>query len=122
MAAGRGFAGQVAAGDLQAIEQEAGAFEVDFVAGDALQDFADGGLDGAAVLEVGQVEFGGAGAAVFDVLGGAAGGVVVVAELFVAQAFAAAAVAVGEDVAALKGLGFGVDLAFHWYPPGYLSA
>jgi len=39
---------------------------------------------------------------------GAAGGVVVVAELLAAQAFAAAAVAVGEDVAALEVPGFGL--------------
>ena len=46
-----------------------------------------------------------AAAAVAGVLDRAAGGVVVVAELLVAQAWAAAAVAVGEDVAALVAFG-----------------
>ena len=47
----------------------------------------------------------GRGAEVAGVLDRAAGGVVVVAELLVAQAWAAAAVAVGEDVAALVAFG-----------------
>ena len=50
LAAGRGFAGEVEAGDLQAVEEKAGAFGVDLVGRDALQDLADGGLDGAAVF------------------------------------------------------------------------
>jgi hypothetical protein len=47
--AGSGF-GEVEAGDLEAIEEEAGAAWVDVVGGDALEDFADGGLDGGAVF------------------------------------------------------------------------
>ncbi len=96
-----GDGGQVEAGDLEAVEEEAGALGVDLVAGDAEQDLADGALDGGAVLGQGDVEVGLAAATVAGVLDRAAGGVVVVAELLVAQAWAAAAVAVGEDVAAL---------------------
>ncbi len=44
--------------------------------------------------------------------GGAAGGVVVVAEVFAAETDAAAAMAVGEDVAAEVALGFGVVVVF----------
>jgi len=50
LAGGCGFAGQVEAGDLEAVEEQAGALGVDLVGGDALQDLADGGLDGAAVF------------------------------------------------------------------------
>jgi hypothetical protein len=42
--------GEVEAGDLEAVEEKTGAAGVDVVGGDALQDFADGGLDGGAVL------------------------------------------------------------------------
>jgi hypothetical protein len=47
---GRGGAGEVKARDLEAVEEESGAAGVDVVAGDAAEDFADGALDGAAVL------------------------------------------------------------------------
>ena len=106
---GRGFAGEVEAGDLEAVEEQAGTFGIELVAGDALEDLADGGLDGAAVLGQGQVEVGVAGAAFAGVFHGVAGGVVVVAELLVAEAGAAAAAAVGEDVAAL------VAFRFFWH-------
>ena len=111
---GRGVAGgfggsrDVEAGDLESVEEESGAFGVDFVAGDAAEDFADGGLDGAAVFGDGDVEFSLFGAAGTGVSGGAAGGVVVVAELLPFEAGAAAAVSVGEDVAALVALDFDV--------------
>jgi hypothetical protein len=115
LAGGRGFAGEVEAGDLEAVEEQAGTFGVDLVAGDALEDLADGGLDGAAVFGEGQVEVGVAGVWVFH---GAAGGVVVVAELFVAKAGAAAAAAVGEDVAALVAFRFflhgGIPPRYFW--------
>ena len=97
---GLGF-GQVEAGDLEAVEEQAGAAGVDVVGGDALEDLADGGLDGGAVFGEGQVEGGAAAAALARVRDGFAGGVVVVAELFLAEAWAGAAVSVGEDVAAL---------------------
>ena len=44
------LSGQVEAGDLEAVEEEAGAAGVDVVGGDALEDLADGGLDGGAVF------------------------------------------------------------------------
>ncbi len=97
---GLGF-GEVEAGDLEAVEEEAGAAWVDVVGGDALEDLADGGLDGGAVFGERQVEGGAAAAALARVGDGFSGGVVVVAELFLAEAGAGAAVPVGEDVAAL---------------------
>jgi hypothetical protein len=42
--------GEVEAGDLEAVEEEAGASGIDVVGGDALEDFADGGLDGGAIF------------------------------------------------------------------------
>jgi hypothetical protein len=93
--------GEVEAGDLEAVEEEAGAARVDVVGGDALQDFADGGLDRGAVFGEGQVEGGAAAAALARVGDGFTGGVVVVAELLLAETGAGAAAAVGEDVAAL---------------------
>jgi hypothetical protein len=96
-----GGAGQVDASDLEAVEEEAGALGVDFVAGDAAEDLADGGLDGGAILGVGQVEGGAAIATLAGVGDRAASGVVVVTEFFLAKAWAGAAASVGEDVAAL---------------------
>jgi hypothetical protein len=103
---GRGFGGglgfgQVEAGDLEAIEEEAGAARVDVVGGDALEDFSDGGLDCGPVFWQRQVEGRAAAAALFWVGDGLSRGVVVVAELFLAEAGAGAAASVGEDVAAL---------------------
>jgi hypothetical protein len=98
--------GEVEAGDLEAVEKQAGSLGVEIVAGDALEDHSDGGLDGRAVLGHGQVEAGVT--AEGFAWGGLAGGVVVVAEGLVAEADAAAAVAVGEDVAALVAFGFGL--------------
>jgi hypothetical protein len=94
-----GLAGEVVAGYLEAVEEETGSLGVDLIVGDAEEDLADGELDGGAVFGHGEVE----GVAVFAgarVRDRAAGGVVV-AKVFLAQAWAAAAVAVGEDVAAL---------------------
>jgi hypothetical protein len=42
--------GEVEAGDLEAVEEEACSFGVEVVAGYALQDHSDGGLDGGAVF------------------------------------------------------------------------
>ena len=58
-------------------------------------------LDGGAILGIGHVEGGAAALALAWVGDGAAGGVVVVAELLVTEAGAGAAASVGEDVAAL---------------------
>ncbi len=93
--------GQVEAGDLEAVEEQTGAAGVDLVGGDALEDVADGCLDGGTVFGEWEVEGGLAVFARVCVVDGEAGGVEVVAELFSAQAWAAAAAAVGEDVAAL---------------------
>ena len=96
--------GEVEAGDLEAVEEEAGATRVDVVRRDALEDEADGGLDGGAVLGKREVEGGLFIATLAEVDGRGSGGVVVVAEFFSAQAGAAAAVAVGVDMAALVSL------------------
>jgi hypothetical protein len=93
--------GEVEAGDLEAIEKKTCAARVDVVGGDALKDFSDGGLDGGTVFGQGQVEGGAAAAAAARIGDGFSGGVVVVAELFCAEAWTGAAVSVGEDVAAL---------------------
>jgi hypothetical protein len=123
--AGRGF-GEVQAGGLERIEEQAGAAWVEVVGGDALDDLADSGLDGAAVLDEREVEGGAARLALVRVLRGVASGVVVVAELLVAEADGAAAAAVGEDVAALEALGLVAggdgDLLLHVgfsLPPGF---
>jgi hypothetical protein len=68
--------GEVEAGDLEAVEEEAGAAGVDVVGGDALEDLADGVLDGGAVFGQGEFEGGAAGSA--GVGYGFAGGVVVI--------------------------------------------
>jgi hypothetical protein len=93
--------GEVEAGDLEAVEEEAGAAGVDVVGGDALEDLTDGGLDGGSVFRQRKVEGGAAAAALARVGHGFSGGVVVVAEVFAAEAWAGAAASVGEDVAAL---------------------
>jgi hypothetical protein len=93
--------GEVEARDLEAVEEKTGAARVDVVGGDALQDLADGVVDGGAVFGQRQIEGGAAAAALARAGDGWARGVVVVAEVFSAQAWAGAAVAVGEDVATL---------------------
>ena len=78
---GGGF-GKVRGGDLQAVEEEAGAFGVKGVGGEAAEDLADGELDGGAVVGLGQGKGGLAAAAILN-LGfgdGFAGGVMVVAK------------------------------------------
>ena len=72
--------GQVEAGDLEAVEEQAGAAGVDVVGGDAAEDFSDGLLDRGTVLGVGEGEAGLAAVAGGGVLDGAAGVVVEVAE------------------------------------------
>jgi hypothetical protein len=111
---GLGF-GEVEAGDLEAVEEEAGAAGVDVVGGDALEDLADGVLDRGTVFWKRDLEGGAAAPAGRRVGGGFAGGVVVEAEVFSAEAGAAAAVAVGEDVAALEASGcFGLRCLGLW--------
>lgn len=126
------LAGQVDARDLEAVEQQAGAFGVEFVGGDALQHLADGDLDGETIRRSGEGEGALLGLSLGECAGrdGSARGVVVVAERLAAKARAAAAVAVGVDVAALEALGrVGVVLdaevgLVHDVcppPPGYFS-
>ena len=93
--------GEVEAGDLEAVEEEAGSAGIDLVGGDALEDLADGKLNAGPIVEIGEGDFEGGAAVLAGGGDWAAGGVVVVAEGFSAEAGAAAAVAVGEDVAAL---------------------
>ncbi len=126
--------GEVEAGDLEAVEEQAGAAWVDLVRGDALEDVAEGELDGGAVFGVGEDEVGGLGltALAGRKLGGrrgTAGGLVEVAEGLIAQARAAATAAVDVDVAALEagfrvwpGAEIGLDGTCHGLPPppGYL--
>ena len=113
----RGF-GEVRGGDLECVEEEAGAAGVDLVEGDALDDLADGGLDGGAVFGEGEVEGGLRSSALADVFHRAAGLVVVVAEIFVFERAGAAAMAVGEDVAALEDGCGRCDFDRHvWGPP-----
>jgi hypothetical protein len=118
--AGGGF-GQVEAGDLETVEKEAGAFGMHPAVGDTLEDFRDGSEDTAAVFYLGEFEvFEAITAAIFGRL---AGGVVVVAELFVAQRRAAATAAAEEDMAALITPLFGLvgGLVWHGVSPLYLS-
>ena len=105
---------EVGAGDLESVEEEAGAAGVDVAGGEALEDEADGELDGGAVLGDGDVVGGEAGFAGLRVGGGAAPGVVVVAEVFVAEGGGAAAASVDEDVAAAAACRFGDGLVGHW--------
>jgi hypothetical protein len=76
--------GQVEAGDLEAVEEEAGAARIDLVGGDALENLADGGLDGGPIFGQSEMEGGAAAAALSWIGDGFSSGVVVVAELFLA--------------------------------------
>jgi hypothetical protein len=106
VACGFGVAREIEAGDLEPVEEKAGTFGVDLVSGDAAEDLADGALDGAAVFREGKVEAWPARAPSTRMVDGPAGGVMVVAKFFATQAWAAAASAGGEDVAALKAFGY----------------
>jgi hypothetical protein len=90
-------AGEVGAGDLQAVEEDGGALVVDVSGGDAAEDVEQGDLDGGAVVD-------GLHAEDADAAGewgvGQAGAVVVVAEVLGAEGGRAAAVSGGVDVAA----------------------
>lgn len=114
--------GEIGGGDLEAVEEETGAARVDAVGGDAAEDFADGLLDGGAVVGDGEIEDGAAGAAGFEGGGGDgfAVGVVVETKIFVAEGWAAAAESGGVDVAALEafdGDGFGCFGWHAWWAP-----
>ena len=108
--------GEVEAGDLEAVEEQAGAAGVDVVGGDAAEDFSDGMLDGGTVFRQRKVEGGAAASTLLRIGDGFSRGVVVVAEVFSAQAGAAAAMAVGEDVAALILFGVWCGVLHGWGP------
>jgi hypothetical protein len=116
------FAGEGSGGDLEAEEEEAGAFGVEVIGGDAGEDLGDGELDGGAVFQYGEGEGFEVGVRVAgdaDLGDEAAAGVVVEAEVLAAQGGRAAAVAGGVDVAALHaGFDVGFELGFHVVPPG----
>jgi hypothetical protein len=114
-------AGEVAGGDLEAVEEEGGALVVEGAGGDAGEDVGEGELDGGRVVDGEHGEDGVEGF-LAEVFGRAAGGVVVVAEVFAAQAGRAAAAAFEVDVAALvAGFGLGgwlrVGLLWHGRSP-----
>jgi hypothetical protein len=99
--------GQVEGGDLEAVDEQAGALRVDGVEGDAAEDLGEAELDGGAVFKViegleAEVGMLFDGVAFEDWL---AVGVVVVTEVFVEEGARAAAVSVCEDVTAEVGLG-----------------
>jgi hypothetical protein len=129
---GAGFARQGADGDLEAVEEHAGAFGVEVVGGDAAENLREGELDGGAVLDDVEEEwlFVFIGIAVsVGARGGAVGAVVVVAEEFAAESGGAAAAAGGVEMAAGEALGCGLRVglglgglvglvaAVHWLPP-----
>ena len=97
---------EIQAGDLEAVEEQAGAFGVDGSGGYAAEDFADALLDGGSVFRVGDLEGVGAGSAVFYVGDWLARFVVVVAEVLICERGAAAAATVDVDVAADEAFGF----------------
>ena len=96
---------EVEGGDLEAVEEQAGAAAVDVVEGEVGDDFSDGLLDVGAGGRFGEFEGAAAGVAGLGVGGGLALLVVEVAVVFVAQGVAATAVSVDEDVAATEVLG-----------------
>jgi hypothetical protein len=114
---GAGLPGEGGCGDAEAVEEEAGALDLDGLGGDAGEDVVDGEADGGAVLEQGDGEDGFLGEDV-EVFGRAAGGLVVEAEGLAAEGGGAAAAAVDADVAAAEaagggGFGGGVGLLRH---------
>ena len=106
----------VGGGDLEAVEQQAGALGIDLVGGKRTEDFGENHLDGGAVFEHGQGESGGGrngcGGSVGDSLGGgdgekvAAGLKMEIAETVTADGDGGALLAAGTDVLALVEFGF----------------
>jgi len=99
--------------DLEAVEEQAGAVDVELVGGEAGDDLVEGGLEGLVVGGGGEMEAS-AGAAGVGVGDGLAVGVVVVAEGFATEGGRAAAVGVGEDMVAV---GVGVMCRHRWGLP-----
>jgi hypothetical protein len=82
---GTGIAREVSAGDEEAVQEAAGALVVELVGGDAGEDLGEGKLDAGAVVDGGHLEDGVLGVDSVVTRGGAAGGVMVVAEGLSAQ-------------------------------------
>jgi len=112
-------------GELQGVEDGAGAPSVELPRGEAGQYLGEGELDALAVVDGAQLEDGLLWENATVARGWAAGGVVVVAEVLAEQGGRAAAAARGVDVAAEKALGSRsvggwIRFSHHGYPLGYL--
>jgi hypothetical protein len=113
---------------LKAVEEQASLFGLEDAGGDALQDLCGGGQKGTAVFDGGKLELRPL-PAVASIGGEASVSLVVVAEWLTPERWAAATVAIEEDVAALvtfgwlvvRGFGRGCDLVRHGVSPLYLS-
>jgi hypothetical protein len=103
--------GEVGGGDLETVEEETGAAEVDVIGGYVLEDATECVLNLVGALEVGKGEAVLARTALAEAGDGGTGGVVVVAEFFSAQRRASTGSAFGSAVAAGACLGFGACLA-----------
>jgi hypothetical protein len=106
---------EVAGGDLEGVEDEAGAAVVDGLGGEADGDLDEGFLDGVAGVREGEFEF----VAGDDVACGV--GAVVVAEVFVVHGVGAAAAARFRPEHALvwnEWISFSSVVALHVVPPG----
>jgi hypothetical protein len=99
---------EVGVRNLESVEKQAGAAEVDVVGGDADHDGSECLLDVAAGVGLRKGEGGLAGSAVTEVFYGAAGLVMVVAEALAAHGRASAAAVFRADVAAAEGGGRGL--------------
>ncbi|MEG9438674.1 hypothetical protein JAO29_21235 [Edaphobacter sp. HDX4] len=102
---------EVGGGDLETVEEETGAAEVDVVGGDVLEDTAESVLDLVGALEVGKGGSVLSGSAFAESGDRGSGSVVVVAEFFSAHRRASAGSAFGSAVTAGACLGFGACLA-----------
>jgi hypothetical protein len=91
---------EIGTGDEQAVEKLSGALGVNLIACDEREDLSEGELYAGAVVDVGHLELVAGGMDSTVAVAGAAGGVVVVAELLAAQGRRAATAAGGVDVAA----------------------
>jgi hypothetical protein len=109
-----GLFGEVGGGDLEGVEDEAGAAGIDGVGGDAGDDVVERDLDGGAVLDEGDGDVFVLGVAGGRLVAATVAGVVVEAEGFAAQGDGAAAEAVAADVAALEAAGFGLGFGGFW--------
>jgi hypothetical protein len=94
------IAGEVAAGDLEGVEEETGTAGIDVVGGDASDDLAEGILDVGAATGCWKQESVAPSLPLLRVGDGATGGVVVVAKFFSAEGRTATMTSIGPGVAA----------------------